>query len=685
MTLTVSAENEKKAMQLLIERMRNTALHAVDSGDSTTFPIEPRAFALLKHLNLCDDPDPRFGEDLDLDILAKPEHPRRLRVPAGPLVFFFSEAKDKITALELSRLFYSPLLHVRQAAFNAFDVSVRENKQNLTPKTQNIIRENAAGLLDDDASKWRVAAVAMADAIKDDIFCSINAVRQALSLNPSPRDLLGEFVPRVLRPATSSLDSIVLAVGNPELQKDKIAGIIANCADSSDSLEKVCDLYYQLLGHLPLAPASALGTVVERWASRTKSNNIWETLWKWADSIAGPMPRYHVCYALAMKPEWIPTDRFQVFWDEVLHIVHVPGKEETAHKWAVAWRLRYELARHYCYHLEARLPESDGGNIANIAWWLAEQVSGIFRNTPETQKYYRETWIAKELDISGFVWQLANPYIKSSALRSATLTQPSLWSVSLLSAIAASPSALRLETMTVDQKGRFYDAIIKTVLGSVPLRDKSNGKETYAFECPILPVAEKWIECQEGEDRNSLEDLVKGAVKLSSREYFQNRLLRINESEKPDQIFVGLALRNLVHSDPSIAETVWSCLSDSAWRDKCFGQLDLGAFGHLAEAILNLQIYQREQWFSALPHYFAEACDKATDPDRKKDLFNYTVQSCLVSDTVSAIERLLKGRNRKDYIEMVSNHREQIESALPLCPGWVAGKLRAVMSSLHVV
>lgn len=73
------------------------------------------------------------------------------------------------------------------------------------------------------------------------------------------------------------------------------------------------------------------------------------------------------------------------------------------------------------------------------------------------------------------------------------------------------------------------------------------------------------------------------------------------------------------------------------------------------------------------------------DEERKRVLFLYVIYTSLASDTVSAVRRLLRGGQKAKFVEHVKEYRDHVEAMCYHYPPWVAGKLRGLMASMHVV
>jgi len=140
-----------------------------------------------------------------------------------------------------------------------------------------------------------------------------------------------------------------------------------------------------------------------------------------------------------------------------------------------------------------------------------------------------------------------------------------------------------------------------------------------------------------------------------------------------------------VYTDPAVVAGVWEVLSDGEWRQRVLGVVEERVLGLLFEAFSILQVANKDKWFTLLPHYIAELCEKTDNDERRRHLFLYVVLTSLASDTVSAVRRLLRGSQKAKFVEMVREYRERVESMWAQYPPWVQGRLRGLLANLHVV
>ena len=71
------------------------------------------------------------------------------------------------------------------------------------------------------------------------------------------------------------------------------------------------------------------------------------------------------------------------------------------------------------------------------------------------------------------------------------------------------------------------------------------------------------------------------------------------------------------------------------------------------------------------------------DDERRRHLFLYTLQSSVTSETVSAIECLLKGKSRMVYQSHVDDYRQRLAGSEAWYPAWVKAKIRPYLATLH--
>jgi hypothetical protein len=372
-------------------------------------------------------------------------------------------------------------------------------------------------------------------------------------------------------------------------------------------------------------------------------------------------------------------------WNEILNVVRESDKKGAHQPGREAWELRRDLVRHYTYHLEARLPDNKGANIACFAWWFSEQVAALFADKQDTLRFYRENWVQPALELSSHIWLVASPYIQRSFLRYVTLMVPSPWAVALLSIMGDKIEELDPGAQSDEVRAQFHEALVSHIISSLPFPVQSPGDPTFALECSLAETVLKWAKHQPEEQRKPLEQLVATSQALGIPDELCKALRKLGELLLADQAAVAVALKAKAYTDPTIAKGVWEVISDVQWRLQVLGNVDTLVLGLLIEALSILQVHNREEWFSLLPHYIAELCEKTDNEERRRHLFFYVLHTSLTSETVSAVRRLLRGNHKARFIGLAKEYRDQVEAMRSEYPPWVAGKIRGLIANLRVV
>jgi len=669
----------RKVFREMQIQMRNCALHHLGR-------INPRALVSLQDLDLFGAPPEAIGAKVDVAVLSDPNHPRRVNLPPGPLLLYVTEEDQrKRIVVELSVLLYSEVPEVRKNALTCLEQMIADGRLEVTPRTRSVLGTCHDGLISDAPHEWHPAAVAANDALKDDIFCSLQGVRQCLECEPMIQDNLNDFVPRVLYPTLSSLDSIVLEFRDPASEHAKLLEIVQSVVAEGKDLGDACAKYHTSLGYIPLAPRFSLGEVVSRWLATHPETDVWAEVWGWARAAFGPVPRYHACSVFVLRPDLVPGGKLPDLWNEVMGVVHDTGGKGEASTDFEPWALRRDLARHFAWHLEAHLPDNDGANIACFAWWFAERVAAVFPDEAQSAHFYRENWVEPATDRSSHVWLSANPRIGMSFLRHVTSSMQAPWASGLLALMGAKLEQLAPAKQSADIQKRFHDALISQLISSLPFPVETPADPTFSLECSMCETALKWAAAQSGEQIKPLEQLVTYGRTLGTVEGLCKALRGLTDSSLPDQIAIALSLKTKAYTDPAVAAGVWEVLSDGEWRQRVLGTVEERVLGLLIEAFMLLQAYNQDKWFSQFPHFIAELCEKTENDERRHQLFLYVIHASLASDTVSAVRRLLRGSQKAKFVEMTRQYRERVESMWTQYPPWVQGRLRGLFASLYVV
>jgi hypothetical protein len=673
-----SPEDIQKVKRSMRIHMGKVALHHFEH-------IEARAYRALQDIDLMSEGVLPLGTNVDIAVLRDYQHGRRQKLTDGPLILYKTEDDDsKLILEELPILILSDSRDVRIAVIEYIEEMLLKDPMILTPKSVSILNASRDAVTSEVPEKWRPKAIDIHDALEDDILFSLRGISQSLQNEPVIQDALNLYVPKVIYPTVTSLDSICLSVGNPERDHGALTTLLSDIVASASNLAELCSAYITKMGFLPFARSYSMASVIKQWLPN-HSIDVWQDVWKWVNSESTPLSRYHACSVFVLFPEMIPEGKLPELWTEILAVVQGSAKKNDNCPEFEPWALRRDLARHYTYHLEARLPENDGASIGYFAWWFAEQVAALFPVNASSAKFYRENWVKPAFELSTLTWLAASAPIQRSFLRYITLNVESPWAVALITLMGEHLDELAPSDQSEDVQISFQEALVSNTLSVLPFQIKTADDPTFALEGSLADTILKWSEYQTDEHKKGLQQLVEMSNTLECREGLCEALQKLGEFDLHKQAVVCLALKRKVLIDPTVAESVWEVISDFEWRKNVFGCVNYHVQAVLIESLCTLLIENGGQWYSYLPHFIADLCEKEQDEEHRRILFLYVIHTSLASDTVSAVRRLLRGEHKAKFMEYVKEYRNRVETIRYDYPPWVAGKLRGLMASLHVI
>ena len=649
--------------------------------------IDARTLTIFQKNGIFESKKPDSDYKEILPIIENPDHPDRQPIGLGPL-FCYQGKREPLqnTIGNIADMFLAVDMSLRQAALNYFNNLEDEELPVLTSKSRELLETLGELLVSDDCQKWRSAAVAIYDALQDDWYCNYSALKQCLVSNFIPG--IGEFLTKVIRPTISSVETITTGVWAASEQKEKIVHCINQIVEESSEILDALNKYFQKLGHLPLIKELSISGLLDQWQQKKGCNNddLWSILWNWADSFEWPLQRYHVCMYFILHPEKIPEDKNSDFWRGITEIVYMPNDEKDDLRWTQPWRMLCEVARHFCCHLENRLPYMEGERIASQAWWLAYHVCILFpSNKEEVRKLRKETFLP-ELTISTRVHQVASPVIKPSALRFLTLNTNSVFSLAIQSAIGKHIDSLKLESISKDDSEKIEVSINGSILAIYPAKLKKDSEKIYAFDDSVLLTAKKWVTYIDKEDQNRemTSALIAGIEKLVKFDSISDLLNKFIDTHSGDRVLIANYFRTIIFTENVPLVDIWDVINDRKWREVAFGKTHPLVFELIYESLNEIETRCQDKWAYNLPHFYALECEKAEDKDNKELLFTSVVFSSICGNSVSGIQRLLKGDKKYEYQENVNFWRKRLKQIYEWSPEWVKARVRPVLAVLYL-
>lgn len=627
--------------------------------------------------------DPVEG-DLDLEILQDPKHSGRKQLPPGPLVLYLTEDPEpRGRIVELSELVLSGSRDIREAVLLNIDAILDDDRFGATPKTLELLGADREALLADDASIWRPAALAMSQAMNDDVLIAMQGIWQCLSVEPVITAGLEIFLQRVLNPEYSSYESIH-PFDSSETLAEQLQSEQEKLLSSADSLKEACSKYYLIAGHLPLAPDHGFPGLVSEWMLSHPEVDVWRELWDWAESEAGYLAEYHASTVFIAHPEWIPQGEMPALWDSVLGVIHGSSKSGEGSPGHVRWLLIHSLTKHFMYHIEASVPQGDGFKISSLAWLLAERVASILERAPGKIEFYLENWVHKALKHSSHIWHIGCPPITDAPLRALLLSTGAPWAYSLACTMGGGIRDLLTDEVSPEAKEQLHDGLMSQIIPSLPLPLEPSGLRVFASDLTLVPLIEDCIEMMDADYSGTLGEMLRLSKELTDPVKLCEEVRGLLDSDPIGQFMLVITLRNQAYRGVDIAEQLWPIISDECWWMSVLGQVESHILDLLMEALNAVQIRAGGDWFWRLPHVIADLCVKVDDEKLSHDMFLYLIQFSLASDTVSAIQRLLASDVKDKYQAIADEYRTRYLDRMGPYPHWIEGRIRSLLSVLRI-
>ena len=452
----------------------------------------------------------------------------------------------------------------------------------------------------------------------------------------------------------------------------------------ADTLIEAVDAFYEKCGHVPLRATLSVPQVVTEWLGRSKtSEDAWSQIWAWANKESDPVRRYHVCSVFLHEPRFLPEHAARELWSEVAKMVSSSSADVDDPSADDAWRLRCDLASHYCQYIECILPGQDGEVTAAFAWWLALQVANVFSNSALDIKGLCERAVRPFGVTSGFARRLVHPPTKGSALRRATLFLPSVWSFSLLWQVGRNIEGLRATEIDEADRTAITRSMSEWLVVGFP-HSAIDSLAVYAFDNGLASSSRDWITAV---GRTAEQADIEGLIQLKTRADNSEELLDavggLTEVSSSMQSLIASFLGGAVYSDIPSIDALWNKLQDVQWRESAFLQASLETTATLCDLLIEAQARASDDWRTHLPHFFAMACETSSgEPERQQLLFAFVVLSSVSTNTISALQRLLRGRQRHTLHEYIQIWTANLESLIETAEPWIAARMRPALGEL---
>jgi hypothetical protein len=554
-------------------------------------------------------------------------------------------------------------------------------EREIAPRTRSTIRDCQDDIASSKLSTWKATGQKIDALLRNDIYLTLSGFATCYRAGFEPG--LNEFFARLIRPDSALLASVELTAWDPSNEPQDYEKCVAECS-KAENIREALEQFYQECGHLPLSGMLGARAVVHGWLTKASSLDLWTDIWAWADGHASPIARYHACCICLGIPSIVPEGLEEILWSEITEMTRGGILQPNESRWEEAWLIREEMAQHLGNHMLCVAPGVPGDRAFGLALWLTERICEIIPPSSGVLKEFREVAIDEEREQSQFIAQLTNPPHERSGLAYLSDQTGRLWSTAMVGEMAdAVNRGVGFKPHESDRR-RLYAAATSVLLQSYP-PPTGNGRISYGFDHPIVPLVDALSSDKSLDAEHKTGDIgeaLKMSIALNQANVVAEVLAVLPASDAPIQRHITRA----IHSRACTVETTGTELSAALnSRDTArgaFAQKDGAVLSHLYAAMKETAVRDGDPWRSIAPHVIAHTAEEVSDSEQRAILFRMVIGMCIGTGTVSAIDRLMCGSYREEFIPVASAWCEQLRSLATVAPPWAAGRIRAVLPSL---
>lgn len=653
--------------------MQNSLLHRVESG------LDPLHIHRFQRLGLLEGAVAPPMSSAIGEILRDRNHPARIAVPDGPLVFVREEGR--LSVVEPSMLLLNPDREIRLAALDYLKQGTLSPNPWLSTRAANLLENRTSDSQSEEMKLWRAAGIELTPVIREDLFGHLAGLRQSIAAHYE--EGVAQYLGSVMRPTFKTLVDLRPSLWSPTEQRDEVKEWIAEWA-VLPTLDTALTQYANRCGYIPLCGELGAAELARQWIAQHPDSELnWDVLWSWAENAETPFAKYHAIIVALYIPSTRPTDSMNQFWTEVIKILDIGGGDDVALDSNVIWQLHCELASHFARHVEALYPEQDGERIACYAWWLAQYVGQIFGKSNEQAQAALDGLVRQEAELSFSRWSIARSPIMPSSFRYTTLTMSSVWAMSLLAQLSQVASSLPLDDVPSESREKI-GSIFKGYLITSPLaNDFDSTALVFAYQ-ENSRITDLCIEhgLVSDEERAVLTELIRLRKVLGNPGELQSRLERLRQLPKHEQHLTAMFLRETVYSTRNLDDAVSAWLAQTSQVAEDLLYLPDSLLEPMLGALVEFQQRYHAEWPTRLPHLLAYAVEQTDDEQRAKLLYMFVLVMSINGGIVSPIQRVASSKWRSDFLGSLGDWRGMLVEVARHSEPWLGARVRATSATI---
>ncbi len=664
-----SIDDSQVPAEFRTRMMQIAALHTADTG------VDPIDVSRFQHLGFFEDanaptlpPDTVavLGRNVTFDEFG----------PLGPLIFV--EDRKSVSVLEVNTLLLRPENEIRRAAAGYIRRIIASKDPWLTERSIGLFNDSFDSINADEVEQWRMAAVQVADAMRQDIKLQFAAFSQCVVRGY--KDGSGFYSRAVLQPRFESLSFFRPSIWSASQQAAELGELIERIASNS-TVEAALTEYLWTMGYVPLRGAASAAGVLKAWRTRFPTATVtWKQVWTWAQEAGTPIAEFHALVIAMESPSFLVDDSPNEFARKLMSVLGVT-RSNVEEGESSRWQLLCEAATHYTQHIDALHPGQPGERVACYGWWLAGQFCRTFKAGNTQAVAVIKGVIRPQTELSYRRWIVARCFSVPSSFHHLTLNVASVWAMSLLNVINEHAGDSLLSECDDEHITKIGEILSGYLVASCISQGWKDYYDAYGISSTGHGAQLKtWANLLPTGEQDAFRELISFRQAFDDPQEVRMRLDKFLDLPNHEQLFLSHFLQEAVASTERFDEMLIAWATKASEGRTLLERIPILVLDEMLDVFAEVQQRQRQETAVSLAHVLASALERVSENDRAAKLI---VHLCLMSincGLASPIQRASAGPWRKETVSALLTWRETIDDIALTSEPWVIARIRAFKS-----
>ncbi len=432
------------------------------------------------------------------------------------------------------------------------------------------------------------------------------------------------------------------------------------------------------VAHLPWNNDIGFGSLLSN--IKTTQENIdvlWDNIRYWLE-FDKPAWWFHVWYVAVSHPKMVPSNIWEDIWRKIGFLLGANAEEGVNETYSAGRYLK--LLEFYIYRLESSLFSEN----SDFLYWASSKLASDFLSSIENVSSSFDDTLDEAVYDARLVWQVAAADYDNTPIRSSFIAFRNYW----ISAIQSSISNWQPSEI----KGLIPNASLPNLktfikMASLQFNNVSDNKSKTSNQLLLSihsPLDENWKIILPDELTQQYIDTHNHLVnKLNDPELIIQHLSSPFDEGDVEGIVALLCLNSFINEGKISTSQVFDIISSKHWLSEVEPSLPIKYFDHIIGSLLNKHSDEYKRLNVDIPHWAVQKClDNIDDENKLRVYFPAIVLLSIKGNTSSAISRVMFEDSDNKLVDEINNMKNTLRRIINISPGWLSGRIRAVLSVL---